>query len=97
MHEASDGRIGYVHVPDMMSTGWAEFNRDLRREISADALLVDTRDNGGGHVSELVIERLARRPLGGDKSRHHSDTTLPEQRAAGADGLAGQRARRLGR
>ena len=77
MHDASDGRIGYVHVPDMMSTGWAEFNRDLRREIARDALVVDTRDNGGGHVSELVIERLARRPLGGDVSRHAAEDTYP--------------------
>ncbi len=68
----------------MMSTGWAEFNRDLRREIDRDALVVDTRDNGGGHVSELVIERLARRPLGGDVSRHARDerATPPARRAA---------------
>jgi tricorn protease len=77
VHEASGGRIGYVHVPDMMSTGWAEFNRDLRRELRRDALMVDTRDNGGGHVSELVIERLARRPLGGDVVRHGAPEDYP--------------------
>ncbi|HZZ96361.1 MAG TPA: S41 family peptidase [Jatrophihabitantaceae bacterium] len=77
VHDAGDGRIGYVHVPDMTSTGWAEFNRDLRREIARDALVVDTRDNGGGHVSELVIERLARRPLGGNVARHAPEDTYP--------------------
>jgi tricorn protease len=77
VHAASDGRIGYVHVPDMMSTGWAEFNRDLRREVQRDALIVDTRDNGGGHVSELVIERLGRRPLGGGHARHFTDEDYP--------------------
>jgi tricorn protease len=76
-HAASDGRIGYLHVPDMMSTGWAEFNRDLRRELLRDAVVVDTRDNGGGHVSELVIEQLARRPLGGGHARHSVDETWP--------------------
>jgi tricorn protease len=83
VHEATDGRVGYVHVPDMMSTGWAEFNRDLRRELARDALLVDTRDNGGGHISELVIERLARRPLGGSHSRHYADERYPNGAARG--------------
>jgi tricorn protease len=77
VHAATGDRVGYVHVPDMMSTGWAEFNRDLRRELARDALLVDTRDNAGGHVSELVIERLARRPLGGGHARHHADEVYP--------------------
>lgn len=77
VHRASDGRIGYVHVPDMVATGWAEFNRDLRREIERDALIVDTRNNAGGHTSELVIERLSRRPLGGDHARHHAHTHYP--------------------
>ena len=95
VHEASEGRIGYVHVPDMMSTGWAEFNRDLRREIARDALVVDTRDNGGGHVSELVIERLARRPLGGDVVAPLRRGHLSERRTARADGVARERARRV--
>jgi tricorn protease len=78
VHEASDGRIGYVHVPDMMSTGWAEFNRDLRREFQRDALLVDTRDNGGGHISQLVIERLSRRPVGGGVGRYSAAEVYPD-------------------
>ncbi len=77
VHAQSDGRIGYLHVPDMMSAGWAEFNRDLRRELQRDALVVDTRDNAGGHVSELVIERLARRPLGAGHARHFADEQWP--------------------
>jgi tricorn protease len=77
VHGAAGGRLGYVHVPDMMSTGWAEFNRDLRREVLREALVLDTRDNGGGHVSELVIERVARRQLGGGYSRHAVDEEYP--------------------
>jgi tricorn protease len=83
VHEASGGRIGYVHVPDMMSTGWAEFNRDLRREFRRDALVVDTRDNGGGHTSELVIERLSRRQLAGAVARHYRDEEYPTGAAHG--------------
>jgi tricorn protease len=77
VHAQTDGRIGYLHVPDMMSAGWADFNRDLRRELQRDALIVDTRDNAGGHVSELVIERLARRPLGAGHARYFADEQWP--------------------
>jgi tricorn protease len=83
VHERSDGRAGYVHIPDMTSTGWAEFHRDLRAELERDALVVDTRENGGGHVSQLVLERLSRRPLGGDVIRHGPDETWPGQAPKG--------------
>ncbi|MBX2800903.1 MAG: PDZ domain-containing protein [Myxococcales bacterium] len=64
VHEASQGRIGYVHVPDMGPGGFAEFHRDFMQEASRDALLVDVRFNRGGHVSQLLLDRLARRRLG---------------------------------
>lgn len=83
VHEQSDGRAGYVHVPDMMSAGWAEFHRDLRAELACDALIVDTRENGGGHVSQLVLERLSRRPLGGDVVRHGPDESWPAEAPRG--------------
>src|SRR5262249_56861317 len=50
----SDGRIGYLHVPDMMGEGWAHLHRDLRAEMGRDALIVDVRGNRGGHASQLL-------------------------------------------
>jgi tricorn protease len=64
VRQLSDGRAGYLHVPDMVSNGWADFLRDLRTEMLKDALIVDVRSNSGGHTSELVIERLNRRVIG---------------------------------
>ncbi len=64
VRQLSDGRAGYLHVPDMVSNGWADFLRDLRTEIMKDAVIVDVRSNSGGHTSELVIERLNRRLIG---------------------------------
>jgi tricorn protease len=63
VHALSDGRLGYVHVPDMMSLGWAEYHRDLRRELARDGLVVDFRANNGGHTSELVLEKLTRKVI----------------------------------
>ncbi|MFI8966307.1 S41 family peptidase [Streptomyces sp. NPDC053493] len=70
VHEVSGGRCGYLHIPDMGGSGWAQFNRDLRMEVSRPALIVDVRGNAGGHISELVIEKLTRKILGWDLTRN---------------------------
>ncbi|GGW29203.1 putative tricorn protease [Streptomyces lucensis JCM 4490] len=69
VRELSDGKCGYLHIPDMGGSGWAQFNRDLRMEVSRPALIVDVRGNAGGHISELVIEKLTRTILGWDLTR----------------------------
>ncbi|MCH6160756.1 S41 family peptidase [Streptomyces marispadix] len=69
VRELSDGRCGYLHIPDMGGSGWAQFNRDLRMEVSRPALLIDVRGNAGGHISELVVETLTRTILGWDLTR----------------------------
>ncbi|WP_030941969.1 S41 family peptidase [Streptomyces sp. NRRL S-646] len=69
VRELSGGRCGYLHIPDMGGSGWAQFNRDLRMEVSRPALIVDVRGNAGGHISELVVEKLSRTILGWDLTR----------------------------
>jgi len=63
-HELSDGRVGYLHVPDMTGLGWAQLHRDLRIELQREAVVLDVRENAGGHTSELVVEKLRRRIIG---------------------------------
>jgi len=77
VHELGRGRIGYLHVPDMQSGGWADFHRDLRAEMQHDALIVDVRSNGGGHTSQLVLEKLARRVIGWNVPRGLHPGTYP--------------------
>ncbi|MGK5632321.1 S41 family peptidase [Streptomyces sp. URMC 123] len=69
VHERSGGRLGYLHVPDMVGSGWAQLHRDLRVEVARDGLVVDVRENRGGHTSQLVVEKLARRIVGWDVPR----------------------------
>ncbi|WP_171112363.1 S41 family peptidase [Streptomyces sp. Z423-1] len=64
VHERSGGRLGYLHVPDMQAPGWAQIHRDLRVEVGREGLVVDLRENRGGHTSQLVVEKLARRIVG---------------------------------
>ena len=64
VEEPSGGTLGYVHIPDMGG------HRPLRVQpavLPADrqgGLIVDIRDNGGGFVSQMIIERLARKRVG---------------------------------
>ncbi|MGW5127427.1 S41 family peptidase [Streptomyces sp. NPDC004069] len=69
VHERSGGRLGYFHIPDMMGAGWAQIHRDLRVEMAREGLVVDIRENRGGHTSQLVVEKLARRIVGWDQPR----------------------------
>ncbi|RKT52514.1 S41 family peptidase [Saccharothrix australiensis] len=71
-HELSEGRVGYLHVPDMMGAGWAQLHRDLRVELAREAVVLDVRENGGGHTSQLVVEKLARKIIGWSVARGYT-------------------------
>lgn len=83
VREASGGRLGYLHVPDMMSWGWAEFHRDLRAAFAAEGLVLDLRENGGGHTSQLVVEKLARKVIGWESSRYVEPLSYPSEAPLG--------------
>ncbi len=77
VRELGQGKLGYVHIPNMVGEGWADFHRDLHTEIRFDALVVDVRGNGGGHISQLVVEKLARRVIGWDQGRWIQPESYP--------------------
>jgi tricorn protease len=83
VHQASGGRLGYLHVPDMVSSGWAQLHRDLRVEVAREGLVVDVRENRGGHTSQLVVEKLARRIVGWDLPRHGHVYSYPQDAPRG--------------
>jgi tricorn protease len=83
VHQATDGRVGYIHVPDMSAEGYAEFHRAFLVEYDRDALIIDVRVNGGGHVSGLLLEKLARKRVGYDFPRWSSPKPYPDESPAG--------------
>ncbi|MER5537085.1 S41 family peptidase [Streptomyces mirabilis] len=83
VHEKSGGRLGYLHVPDMQAPGWAQIHRDLRIEVAREGLVVDVRENRGGHTSQLVVEKLARRIVGWDLPRGMRPYSYPEDAPRG--------------
>lgn len=60
--DATGGKVGYIHVPDMLAAGLNEFAKHYYPQLRKDALILDVRGNGGGNVSPQIIERLRRTP-----------------------------------
>jgi tricorn protease len=94
VRELGEGRLGYLHIPNMVGEGWADFHRDLHTEMRFDALVMDVRGNGGGHISQLVVEKLARRVIGWENGRGIRPVPYPEDGRRGpvvmlADEFAG--------
>ncbi len=61
--KASDGQIGYLHIPDMGVDGAREFIKWYYPQVRKPGLIIDVRDNGGGFMSQTMIERLSRKLL----------------------------------
>ena len=83
VHTQSEGRVGYLHLPDMMSAGFAEFHRYFGTECEREALIVDVRYNRGGHVSQLLLEKVARKRIARVHSRWGQPQSYPEEAPAG--------------
>ena len=84
VHANSGGRVGYLHLPDMQSAGFAEFHRYFGGECDRDALIVDVRYNRGGHVSQLLLEKVARKRIGYNVMRWGKPEPYPSDSPAGA-------------
>jgi len=77
VHEASGGRVGYLHIPNMGPLGFSEFHRYYHLEVERPGLIVDVRYNGGGNVSQLLLQKLARRRIGYGYSRWMQPDSYP--------------------
>ena len=83
VHRRTGGRVGYLHIPDMGPWGFAEFHRGYLSEFDREGLIVDVRFNRGGHVSPLLLEKLARRRVGYDVSRWGTPRPYPPESVRG--------------
>ena len=58
--EISGGKVGYVHVEGMNSPSYREvYSKALGKYRTADALVVDTRHNGGGWLHDDLVTFLS--------------------------------------
>jgi tricorn protease len=77
--KATDGKVGYIHVPDMGVPGLNEFVKHFYPQIRKKALIIDVRGNGGGNVSPMLIERLRREVAMIDFARNTVPAPDPEE------------------
>lgn len=62
VEKATNGKVGYIYIPDMGVEGLNEFSRYFYPQLDKEGLIIDDRANGGGNVSPMILERLAREP-----------------------------------
>jgi tricorn protease len=77
VNEASEGQVGYIHIPDMGVKGLNEFVKYYYPQLRKRALIIDDRGNGGGNVSPMIIERLRRELVMMRISRNGTPYTTP--------------------
>ena len=74
---ATNGRVGYVYLPDMGGSGLSEFVKQFFPQIRKEGIIFDVRYNGGGFVDQLILERLRRVLAGMDSLRNWEVGTVP--------------------
>ncbi|MCF6342925.1 MAG: PDZ domain-containing protein [Bacteroidales bacterium] len=83
VNKATNGEVGYIHVPDMGPGGLNEFVKHFYPQLNKKALIIDDRGNGGGNVSPMLIERLRRELTLYGMSRNNGVNTKPAQMILG--------------
>ena len=79
VEQATNGRVGYIYVPDMGPEGLNEFARYFYPQLDKEALIIDDRANGGGNISPMLIERLLRKTYRLTMARgRESNGTIPD-------------------
>jgi len=75
--ELSDGRVGYVYLPNTAEAGYTYFNRYFYAQLQKDALVVDERFNGGGFAADYIVDLLDRPLLSYWATRDGKDFPTP--------------------
>jgi tricorn protease len=80
---ATGGRVGYIHLPDMGADGLVEFNRWFYPQLDKAGMVVDCRWNGGGYVSQMIVERFRRKVVSWDRARGGGVYSYPDRTLRG--------------
>lgn len=77
VEERSNGRIGYIHLPNTAVEGTRELYKGFYGQAQKDALILDDRFNGGGFIPDAMIELLERPLLSYWTTRNAEPFTTP--------------------
>ncbi|MBS1853034.1 MAG: PD40 domain-containing protein [Acidobacteria bacterium] len=74
---ATNGRVGYIYIPDMGGPGLNQFVKQYFPQIRKEGLIIDVRYNGGGFVDQMIFARLRRILSGMGSARNWENNTVP--------------------
>ena len=77
VHEATDGRVAYVYVPNTATEGHEYFKRYFFPQANKQAIIVDERFNGGGQLADYVIDILKKPEQAHWRFRYGKDLKSP--------------------
>jgi tricorn protease len=77
VEKATNGKVGYVYVPDTSINGQNELVRQFIPQHRLDGLIIDERFNSGGQFSDRFIELMNRPLYAYGARREHQDITIP--------------------
>lgn len=77
VEKATNGRGGYVHVPDTQVGGWTEFMRYYYAQTGKDGMIVDERFNHGGLINDFMVREMQITPAGAFAPRYGTEMPTP--------------------
>jgi tricorn protease len=81
---ATDGRVGYIYVPNTAVFGQTELVRQFNSQMLKDGLIIDERWNGGGQLADRFIEMMNREVVTRIYFRNGATQTVPGVNHLGA-------------
>ncbi|MEM9390224.1 MAG: PDZ domain-containing protein [Bacteroidota bacterium] len=77
VHDATNGKVAYVHVPNTTVAGHEYFKRYFFPQVNKQAIIVDERYNRGGQIADYYIDILLRPYQSYWNFRHGKDLKTP--------------------
>jgi len=77
VEKATNGKVGYVYVPDTAFQGLTYFKRYFFPQVDKDALVIDERFNSGGQIADYYIDLLRKEPMSRWAPRYGADWRTP--------------------
>jgi tricorn protease len=73
----SNGQIGYLHIRQMNESSLRQFERDLGRQRTKKALIIDQRFNPGGNIDQELLAILQQKQYQYTRVRDSNQVTRP--------------------
>lgn len=77
VHEATNGQVAYVYVPNTTAEGHEYFKRYFFPQADKAGIIIDERFNGGGQLADYYIDILKKPAQSYWKYRHGKDQKAP--------------------